>query len=597
MILLENALGGHINHIYDDPNLTFGQIKEIMVAAAEGKLEGTEKIDGVNANLTYSLIEKKAKLFRNKTQLASGGLTSQQVEQLYNEKNKKQVGQVFKTAIEAFQQFCQNLDKQSVIELFGKNGEKVYNCEIVNSSLPNVVHYDGNSIVIHLTGHKVLQNGSYSNSDLTEEVQYLEKLASDESIGGYSIKVNRTIKLKELENKDLLKIGIDKLNEEMGRQQINDDNTVNDYIQSRKSSGFKERRRILQPLESIITEYSKELLRGYASQLIQNQEAEKERLSNINPNISDISTTSEGFVFNYNGKLYKFTGTFAPLNRYKNEEDKLSEAKIQSNSPYRLMLYPGSFKPPHRGHIELIKKYVNKVNKIIILISSKTRSGANGIEVDAQLSKDIWDKYIDKLQLSEKVFTEITDGSPVVRAYDYISQKVPSGSTVYLLKSDKDGNDNRFQIPVDRKDIKVKVVVSSNIDNLSSTDFRDAIGNSDLDKMSLFLPDFIKYKDIFSEYILERVENYQRQPVRVDELENLNSEIEEVIRKSGNKYCLHSKRTNKNLGCYPTKSGAKKRERQVQYFKSIKEDGVANSMAAGGIQGFAGKAFSDEEDK
>jgi FAD synthase len=595
MILLENALGGHINHIYDDPDMKFGDIKNIMVAAASGRLQGTEKIYGINANLTYSLIEKKAKLFRNKSQLASGGLDSQQVEQYYNEKDKQQVGQVFKSAIIAFEKFCQSLDKESIVELFGKKGEKVYNCEIVNGALPNLIHYNGNSIVFHLTGHRQLTSQGYEPSNLEDEIKYLSNYANGTTVGDYSIKVNRIISLKELENKDLLKEGIEKLNEEMNRQQVDDENTIKDYILSRKEAGYKNNREALNPLERIITEYSKELLRGYASQLIKNQEQEKERLSNINPSISDISTTSEGFVFEFNGKLYKFTGTFAPLNRYKNEVKPISESKLSENIQYRLMLYPGSFKPPHRGHVELVKKYANKVNKLIILISSKPRNGANGVQVDAQLSKDIWDKYLDKLGLTDRVVTEITDGSPVVRAYDYISQKAPSGSTVYLLKSDKDGNDKRFGIENSRQDVKVKIVVAENIDSLSSTDFRDAIGNRDLETMSTFLPDFIKFKDMFSESILERVENYQRQPVRIDELESIDSVIEEVIRKHGSKYCLHSKRTNKNLGCYPTKSGAKKRERQVQYFKSIKEDGVANSMGAGGIQGFAAKAFSDED--
>ena len=46
--------------------------------------------------------------------------------------------------------------------------------------------------------------------------------------------------------------------------------------------------------------------------------------------------------------------------------------------------------------------------------------------------------------------------------------------------------------------------------------------------------------------------------------------IQEHIVKKGSKYCLMSKKTNKNLGCYPTKAGAKKREKQVQYFKHAK---------------------------
>ena len=46
-----------------------------------------------------------------------------------------------------------------------------------------------------------------------------------------------------------------------------------------------------------------------------------------------------------------------------------------------------------------------------------------------------------------------------------------------------------------------------------------------------------------------------------------NSRLKETIVKSGNKYRLVSKKTGKNLGTYPTRAGAERRERQVQYFK------------------------------
>lgn len=45
------------------------------------------------------------------------------------------------------------------------------------------------------------------------------------------------------------------------------------------------------------------------------------------------------------------------------------------------------------------------------------------------------------------------------------------------------------------------------------------------------------------------------------------SEVKEHIVRVGNKYRLLSQQTGKNLGTYPSKAGAEKRERQVQYFK------------------------------
>ena len=48
--------------------------------------------------------------------------------------------------------------------------------------------------------------------------------------------------------------------------------------------------------------------------------------------------------------------------------------------------------------------------------------------------------------------------------------------------------------------------------------------------------------------------------------------IGEHIVKQGSKYCLKSKKSGKNLGCYDSRKGAEKREKQVQYFKHMKEN-------------------------
>ena len=42
------GLGGHMNHLYDNPRLTFGSMMDIMKKAAKGELIGTEKTDGQN---------------------------------------------------------------------------------------------------------------------------------------------------------------------------------------------------------------------------------------------------------------------------------------------------------------------------------------------------------------------------------------------------------------------------------------------------------------------------------------------------------------------------------------------------------------------
>ena len=61
-----------------------------------------------------------------------------------------------------------------------------------------------------------------------------------------------------------------------------------------------------------------------------------------------------------------------------------------------------------------------------------------------------------------------------------------------------------------------------------------------------------------------------------------------MIKKVKAGYRLVSKKTGRNLGTYPSKEGAMKRERQVQYFKHMGEElgGVpTNNVGSGNIAG------------
>jgi hypothetical protein len=59
-------------------------------------------------------------------------------------------------------------------------------------------------------------------------------------------------------------------------------------------------------------------------------------------------------------------------------------------------------------------------------------------------------------------------------------------------------------------------------------------------------------------------------------IEELRRVLNEVIVKRGGEFCLVSRKKNpktgrrRNLGCYPSRAGAEKRERQVQFFKRQK---------------------------
>ena len=54
------GVAGHMDHLYENRDLTFGEMKEILEAAANGELTAEEKVDGQNLFLSYSISRGKS---------------------------------------------------------------------------------------------------------------------------------------------------------------------------------------------------------------------------------------------------------------------------------------------------------------------------------------------------------------------------------------------------------------------------------------------------------------------------------------------------------------------------------------------------------
>ena len=61
--------------------------------------------------------------------------------------------------------------------------------------------------------------------------------------------------------------------------------------------------------------------------------------------------------------------------------------------------------------------------------------------------------------------------------------------------------------------------------------------------------------------------------------------VNETIRHEGSKWNIYSKDGSKRLGSYDTEEAAKKRLRQIEYFKHMGEDAPANVAGSGAIAG------------
>tara|TARA_Y100000310_G_scaffold342780_1_gene447397 strand:- start:732 stop:1994 length:1263 start_codon:yes stop_codon:yes gene_type:complete len=134
------SLGGHMNHLWEDLQLTFGDLNEIFHEACMGNLRATEKFDGIN--LHFRVDANGAPRFStNKKQRESGGLTQAQFCKLVENHPAR------KTFVEASEAIFRIAKKTTWP--FGFSGRNWVNCDLIDKSHPMTLKYDECAIVLH----------------------------------------------------------------------------------------------------------------------------------------------------------------------------------------------------------------------------------------------------------------------------------------------------------------------------------------------------------------------------------------------------------------------------------------------------------------
>ena len=152
-LLLEGGAYGHMAHPFDDNNLTFGDLRNIIILGLGGKLSRednvTEKLDG--QNLMVSWVDGELRAARNKGHLKSYGkssLTTSGVKSLFS--GRGDVKDAFVGAMTDLENAIGRLSDAQKEKIFG-NGKRWMNLEIMYPKTANVVDYDVAEIVFHGT--------------------------------------------------------------------------------------------------------------------------------------------------------------------------------------------------------------------------------------------------------------------------------------------------------------------------------------------------------------------------------------------------------------------------------------------------------------
>jgi cytidyltransferase-like protein len=185
----------------------------------------------------------------------------------------------------------------------------------------------------------------------------------------------------------------------------------------------------------------------------------------------------------------KFTGQLSEEEFDIDDED--DDPVVDSDFPKTIAIVPGAFKPPHKGHLDMVRKYAAGADEVIVIISKPTKNGRylpNGREITSEDSLNIWNILTQGMSNVE-VVTSDTHASPINAAYEYVGEDGPLniGDTVILGASTKDDDWKRW-VGAEKyvKDgVKLVPPESSAVaptarddgTPFSATDFRNALGN------------------------------------------------------------------------------------------------------------------------
>jgi cytidyltransferase-like protein len=174
-----------------------------------------------------------------------------------------------------------------------------------------------------------------------------------------------------------------------------------------------------------------------------------------------------------------------------------------------IALYPGKFKPPHKGHFEVAKKLLEKVDRVEILISNKEVEG-----ITAEKSKSLWELYNELL--GGRLDIKIIQGSPIKYVLDTIEA---NPNNHYIAVYGKGEEDRYRNIGKDPRYMNAEVfdggTTLTDEGNINATDFRHAILSGK--DISRFLPDGVNKQDALAALGIDGIaENIDRAEYKMD---------------------------------------------------------------------------------
>lgn len=613
ILISEGGAAGHMAHPYEDDELSFRDVKEMVRRGLVGELDAeepvTEKLDG--QNIMFTVKDGRVFFARNKGQVKNKGQNALDVAGIRNMfAGRGNIEKAFTGAAEDLQRAIDALPQEERSKMFADGG-KFMNVEIVFPDTQNVIPYDKSVLVFHgsveydTEGNELgrsVQDGKSLSDQITKvnaqqqktfgisgpktisfsDAQTVENKKALKDIGGqlsrlqkeYDLDDNSTIEDYKLAwwDNTVNNMGVEWTPEEregvirrwalgdkkFGVKNIEDPEKKKFFREFEAKELKKTQQQATRPLESIFLKTGALSLRRVTDFLSANnpemaaklkkevldtikklkETDDENKLATLQIQIERLQSVgidkvvpTEGMVFIYNGKPYKFTGAFAPVNqilgtlKFAKGEAELTEPTKERPSeeptvqpptppgkPRTVAVFTGRFQPFHSGHYSIYADMVKRFGKenVFIATSDKTEAGKSpfGFKDKEQIMTRMFD-------IPEEMIVQVKNPYAPVE----VLQALPPDTTYVTAVSQKDASrlGGKYFKPYDETGPKkgyadqgyfiVAPEMQLDIDgkNISGTQLRAIFGNPNITdevKQEIFAKVYGKFdQDIFNKIV------------------------------------------------------------------------------------------------
>ena len=222
------GVAGHLSHLHENLDFTFGEIKSILQNVASANMEVVEKVDGQNLFFTY----RDGALFtaRNAGDVKKGGMTP---EEFAGKWKGHPAEDAFMNGFKAITRAVDRMSEEDKSAVF-ENGSNYINAEIMYVGNPNIIQYGANNVVLHnLQNFDGPEPRVESQGAFRQLVDAVEDIEGQLDAEGWRVSGPQIIQLKDISSEGHFETLVSGLSE-LG---MSDDATIGDYVEEQLRNG------------------------------------------------------------------------------------------------------------------------------------------------------------------------------------------------------------------------------------------------------------------------------------------------------------------------------------------------------------------------